>query len=90
MFVTMPLAFGQLPLGAVFGTVFFVLVSFAAITSVISLTEPALAYLVEEYNAKRKRVAISLGVMGWLLGLGSVFSFNLWADFKNHRRFNLF
>ena len=80
MFVTLPLAFGQLPLGVVFGTVFFVLVSFAAITSAISLTEPALSYLVEEYNAKRKRVAISLGVICWILGLGTVFSFNIWPN----------
>jgi len=82
LFVTLPLAFGQLPMGALFGTVFFVLVSFAAITSAISLTEPAIAYLVEEYNAKRSRVAVSLGVFCWLLGLGTVFSFNIWADVK--------
>ena len=82
MFVTLPLAFGQLPMGALFGTVFFVLVSFAAITSAISLTEPAIAYVVEEYNAKRSRVAISLGVFCWLLGLGTVFSYNIWADVK--------
>ena len=82
MFVTLPLAFGQLPMGALFGTVFFVLVSFAAITSAISLTEPAIAYVVEEYNAKRSRVAISLGVFCWLLGLGTVFSFNIGADVK--------
>ncbi len=80
MFVTVPLAFGQLPLGGLFGTLFFVLVSFAAITSAISLTEPALAYLVEEYNAKRTRVAISLGVICWTLGLGTVFSFNWWSE----------
>jgi NSS family neurotransmitter:Na+ symporter len=82
MFVTLPLAFGQLPMGALFGTVFFVLVSFAAITSAISLTEPAIAFVVEEYNAKRSRVAVSLGVFCWLLGLGTVFSFNIWADVK--------
>lgn len=81
MFVTIPLAFGQLPLGAIFGTLFFILVTFAALTSAISLTEPALAYLVEEYNAKRKRVAISLGVICWILGLGTVLSFNVWSDF---------
>ena len=69
-FVTLPLAFGQLPFGAFFGAVFFVLISFAAITSAISLTEPALAYLTEEYNAKRQRVAISLGVVCWAIGLG--------------------
>ena len=81
MFVTLPLAFGQMSAGVLFGALFFLLVSFAAITSAISLTEPALAYLVEEYNAKRSRVAISLGVICWLLGLGSVFSFNLLSDF---------
>ena len=80
MFVTVPLAFGQLPLGAVFGAVFFLLVSFAAITSAISLTEPALAYLVEQYNAKRSRVAITLGAFCWLLGIGTVLSFNEWSD----------
>ena len=80
MFVTVPLAFGQLPAGAIFGGLFFVLVTFAAITSAISLLEPALAYLVEEYNAKRARVAVSLGVICWLIGIGSVLSFNLWAD----------
>ena len=80
MFVTIPLAFGQMSLGSVFGTLFFLLVSFAAITSAISLTEPAISYLVEKYNASRSRVAVSLGVFCWLLGIGTVLSFNHWAD----------
>ena len=79
-FVTLPLAFGQMPFGGIFGALFFLLLSFAAITSAISLTEPALSFLVEEYNAKRQRVAISLGVICWALGLGTVFSFNVWSD----------
>ncbi|MXY55818.1 MAG: sodium-dependent transporter [Gammaproteobacteria bacterium] len=82
MFETLPVAFGNLPFGAILGTIFFLLVSFAAITSAISLTEPALAFLVEEYNAKRWRVAISLGAVCWLLGIGTVLSFNVWADAK--------
>ncbi len=81
MFVTIPLAFGNLPLGALFGTIFFLLVSFAAITSAISITEPALAYLVEEYNAKRSRVALTLCGFCWFLGIGTVLSFNEWSDF---------
>ena len=80
MFVTVPLAFGQMPLGAVFGVAFFVLVTFAAITSAISLTEPGLAFAVERYNLKRPRAALALGLVCWLLGLGTVFSFNVWAD----------
>ncbi len=80
MFVTIPLAFGHLPLGALFGTLFFILVSFAAITSAISLTEPALAYLVEQHNVKRSRAAIGIGLACWLLGIGTVLSFNEWSD----------
>ena len=80
MFVTLPVAFGGLPLGAAIGAVFFLLVSFAAITSAISLTEPALAFMVERYNAKRSRVAVTLGAICWLLGIGSVLSFNVWAE----------
>ena len=90
MFVTVPLAFGNMPLGALFGTLFFVLVSFAAITSAISISEPALAYLVEEYNAKRSRVAVSLGVISWVLGIGTVLSFNHWADSAHRRHTYLF
>ena len=82
LFVSMPVAFGGLPLGAVVGAVFFVLVSFAALTSAISLTEPALAYLVERYNASRARVALSIGAGCWLLGIGTVLSFNVWSDMK--------
>ena len=81
LFVTVPVAFGNLPLGALVGTVFFVLVSFAALTSAISLLEPALAYLVERYNAKRGHVAVTLGGACWLLGIGSVLSFNVWSEF---------
>jgi len=90
MFVTLPLAFGHMPLGALFGAFFFVLVGFAAITSSISLTEPALAFLVEDYNAKRARAAISLGVICWALGIGSTLSFNVWADVHVVGTFTIF
>jgi neurotransmitter:Na+ symporter, NSS family len=90
MFVTLPLAFGQMPLGSLFGTLFFLLVSFAAITSAISISEPALAYLVEQYNAKRARVSISLGVISWILGIGTVLSFNAWSDFHIVGQLNFF
>ncbi len=80
LFVTLPVAFGNLPLGAVVGAVFFLLISFAAVTSAISLLEPALAFLVETYRVKRSRIAILLGLGCWLLGIGSVLSFNVWQE----------
>lgn len=80
MFVTLPLAFGQMSGGLIFGTLFFLLVTFAAITSSISLIEPALAWLVENLNVSRVRGSILVGGVAWLLGLGSAFSTNIWSD----------
>ncbi len=80
LFVTVPIAFGNMALGVLFGTLFFVLVTFAALTSAISIVEPAMAFAVERFNAKRWRVAFLLGIVCWILGLGTVFSFNAWAD----------
>ncbi len=80
MFVTLPLAFGQMSGGIVFGVVFFVLVTFAAITSAISLVEPALAWLVEHLKVSRAVGALIVGGVAWLVGLGSAFSTNIWAD----------
>ena len=81
LFQTIPLAFGNLPAGAWFGTAFFLLVSVAAITSAISLLEPGLAFFVEKYKLRRGLVALSLGGFCWFLGIGTVFSFNIWSEF---------
>jgi NSS family neurotransmitter:Na+ symporter len=82
VFITLPLAFGQMPGGVFFATVFFVLLSFAAWTSAISLMEPAVAWLVEHYNRTRAQAATLIGLFIWTLGLGTVLSFNVLADFK--------
>lgn len=81
MFITLPIAFGQMPGGQIFGALFFVLVSFAAITSSISLMEPAVAWVVEKLAITRSKGAILVGIIAWIVGLGSAFSFNIGADF---------
>ncbi len=82
IFVTLPIAFGQMPYGQIFGTGFFVLLLFAAWTSSISLLEPAVAWLVENRGISRARSAATAGLIAWTLGIGSVLSFNLWQDYK--------
>lgn len=79
IFQTLPIAFGSMPGGALFGTLFFILLVFAAWTSGISLIEPAVAWLVENKNISRIKASIWVGLSVWLLGLGTVFSFNIWS-----------
>ena len=82
IFVTLPIAFGQMPYGQVFGTVFFVLLLFAAWTSAISLMEPAVAWVVEKFNRSRAQAAIFMGLLIWVVGFGTVLSFNELSEFK--------
>ncbi len=82
VFVTLPLAFGQMTGGVVFSSIFFVLLAFAAWTSAIALMEPAVAWVVEKFHESRARAAILVGGITWILGFGTVFSFNLLADVK--------
>jgi NSS family neurotransmitter:Na+ symporter len=79
IFQTLPIAFGNMPGGQLFGTVFFILLVFAAWSSSISLVEPAVAWLVETRNWSRLSAAFLIGGLAWTLGIGSVLSFNLWS-----------
>jgi len=79
IFVTLPIAFGHMAGGWLFGTLFFVLVVFAAWTSSISLIEPAVAYLVENKGLSRVKSSVFAGLVTWLLGIVTVLSFNKWA-----------
>lgn len=81
IFQTLPIAFGQMPGGSFFGTIFFVLLVFAAWSSAISLIEPAVAWLVENKGWTRIKASVWCGFATWLMGLGTVFSFNEWAEF---------
>lgn len=80
LFTTATTAFGNLWGGVVFGGLFFVLVTFAAFTSAISLLEPAIAYFVEKFNSRRGVVATVCVSIAWVLGLFSVFSFNILSE----------
>ena len=80
VFKTLPYAFGQLSGGAIFATVFFVLLAFAAWTSAIGLMEPAVAWVVEAFNRTRAQAAVLVGSLIWLLGFGTVFSYNVMKD----------
>ncbi len=81
IFETLPIAFGQMPGGAILGPLFFVLMAFAALTSAITILECVVA-AVEDYSGMpRRQIVAVLIVLLWLLGLGTVFSFSALEDF---------
>ena len=82
MFISLPVAFANMSGGLLIGCSFFVLVSIAAWSSAISLLEPCVAWLIEAKNVRRLNANLLLAGTAWLLGIGSVLSFNLWSEIQ--------
>lgn len=80
VFETLPVIFNQMPLGRVFGVLFFLLLSFAAVTSTISLFEPAVSNLEERGIFTRKKASLVIGIGIWCLACLSALSLNILAD----------
>jgi len=90
MFISLPVAFGSMPAGALFGFAFFGLVTLAAWSSTISLLEPCVAYVSEHFGIGRLSANALIAGSAWVLGLGTVLSFNHWADVSFFLGMNLF
>ena len=82
IFETLPVAFYSLPFGNIFSVLFFVLLSIAALSSSISLLEPFTAWMEEKVKTERRIIVCILGLLIWVIGLGSILSFNIWAEIK--------
>lgn len=73
MFVSLPIAFATMPGGTIFGSLFFMLVSIAALSSSISLIEPGVAWL-ERHGIKRRNGTLAAILIGWLGGIACLYS----------------
>jgi neurotransmitter:Na+ symporter, NSS family len=82
IFQTLPIAFGEMTGGWLMGILFFVTLVIAALTSSVALIEPVVAWLVETKGFSREKACVWSGLATWLLGLGTVFSFNVWSNVK--------
>jgi NSS family neurotransmitter:Na+ symporter len=68
-FFVLPKVFEVMPGGHLFGGLFFILLAFGAVSSAISIQEPAIAWLKDEVGWSRKRAAIFTAVILWIMGL---------------------
>ena len=82
VFQSLPIAFGNMTGGWLFGVLFFVLLVFAALTSAISVVEPLVAWVVENRKITRVKASVISGIGIWILGIAVALSFNVWSDFK--------
>ena len=79
VFDVLATVFAEMPGGRLVGTLFFLLLVFAALTPSIAGIEPVVAWLQQHRAASRRRAVMIATGAAWVLGVGSVLSFNLWS-----------
>jgi len=79
VFDVLPTMFAVMPAGRLVGTVFFVLLIFAALTPMLACFEPLVGWLGAR-GWSRPRAAAASSVAVWAAGLGSLLSFNVLAN----------
>ncbi|MCB1854790.1 MAG: sodium-dependent transporter [Halieaceae bacterium] len=82
VFMSLPIVFGSVQGGALLGSLFFLLLSFAALTSALCMLEAPVSWLVDQRGWPRRRATLGIGALVWTLGLLCVFSFSLLADVR--------
>lgn len=81
MFITLPAVFEEMPLGMLFGALFFLLVFFAALSSSISLMEVTVAFGIDQFKWSRKASTIFFTTLMFIIGIGASLSMGAWSDF---------
>ncbi|MBE6050824.1 MAG: sodium-dependent transporter [Clostridium sp.] len=82
IFITLPAVFKSMAFGRIFEVLFFVLVGIAAITSMVSLMETSVVFLVEQFNWNRKKSTCLITLGLFILSIPSILSFGPLSDFK--------
>ena len=82
IFQTLPVAFAQMPGGHFVAILFFTLLSVAAVTSMVGLMEPLVAWIEETFDFPRHKATVTMFIAIGLLGVLSVLSYNVISDWK--------
>ena len=79
IFVTLPVAFGQMPYGQLFGTALFLTLSFAAITATTVILETVVSVVRNTPVTQESGRHTPSAALIWLAGIVTVLSFNRWS-----------
>ncbi len=82
IFVTLPTVFINMSGGRIWGSLFFLFMSFAALSTIFAVFQNIVSCLMELLGWEKKRVCLVAGVGMFLLSIPCVLGFNLWADFE--------
>lgn len=81
IFQTLPIAFGQMPGGLIFGAVLFLLLMVAALSSCLGGAEAVVSWVDTRWNMPRQKGILYFVGTIWLIGITTIMSLGEWSDF---------
>ena len=81
VFMTQPGVFDQMPLGQLWCSLFFLFLSFAALSTIIAVFENIMSFTMDQWGVSRRRAVIINGTLLFVLSLPCVLGFNVWSGF---------
>lgn len=82
IFITLPNIFNHIPLGRLWGSLFFVFMSFAALSTVLTVFEGILACTMDMFGWSRKKSCLINGILMFVLSLPCALGFNVLSGFQ--------
>ncbi len=82
IFVTLPNIFNTMAGGRIWGSLFFLFLSFAAMSTVVAVFENIMAFTMDEWGWGRKKAAVINGIALLVFSLPCALGFNLWSGFQ--------
>ena len=82
IFITLPNIFNHIPLGRIWGSLFFVFMAFAALSTVLAVFENIIACTVDLTGWGRRKACLVNGVLMFVLSIPCVLGFNVWSNVK--------
>lgn len=82
LFITLPNIFNNIPLGRLWGSLFFVFMSFAALSTVLAVFECIIANTMDLWGLSRKKACIINGILLFLLSVPCCLGFNILSGFQ--------
>lgn len=82
IFITLPNIFNNMPMGRLWGSLFFVFMSFAALSTIFTVFEGIISCTIDLFGWSRKKSCLINGILMFVLSLPCTLGFNLFSGFK--------
>ena len=82
IFMTLPKVFADMAGGRLWGTLFFLFMTFASFTTVIAVFENLLACCMDNFGWSRRKAVLANGVFILIASMPCVLGYNVWSDFR--------